>query len=267
MRVSAIVEARMGSSRLPGKVMFTVGGNPLLQYQLQRLSACDLIDTLIVATPSGEENAPIWDFCAQMKVRLIKGLEEDVLSRVLQAAIETHTDVICEITGDCPLIDPDIVDLCIGYLICGDWHCVGNDHPHTWPKGMDCRVFRTSTLNQVNEAVKGDERESYWREHVSPFIYDRDDTPYKCLNLTAPDDCTYPDLNLSVDTMADFKRVSGIIESLHAGNPLFNIKDVLQYLAVLPGYEMLTASNLYTVPEWAKGDDCKPSASRVVPAV
>lgn len=252
MRVSAILEARMGSRRLPGKVMMTAGGNPLIHYQLQRLSACELIDTLVVATPESEENAPIWDFCERMNVRCIRGPEDDVLSRVLQAAIETHTDVIAEVTGDCPLLDPEIVDLCVGYFICGTWHLVGNDHPHTWPKGMDCRVFRTSTLSQVNDAVKGDERESYWREHVSPYIYDRDDTPYRSLNLTAPDDCTYPDLNLSVDTMADYKRVAGIIETLHTGNPLFTIKDVLQYLATLPGYEQLTSSNLYTEPSWLK---------------
>lgn len=250
--MSAIVEARMGSKRLPGKVMMTVGGNPLLQYQLQRLSSCDLIDTMVVATPTGDENAPIWDFCDQMKVRCIRGPEDDVMSRVLQAALETKTDVICETTADCPLIDPEIVDLCLGYFICGDWHFVGNDHPHTWPKGMDCRVFKTSTLAQVNELVKGDEREAYWREHVSPFIYDREDTPYKCLNLTAPDDCTYPQLNLSVDTREDFRRVAHVIEALHTGNALFGVRDALQYLATLPGYEMLTSSNLYTEPSWLR---------------
>lgn len=261
MRVSAIIEARMTSTRLPGKVMMTAGGNALLQYQLQRLSACDLIDTLIVATPSSEANTTIWDFCQRMNVKCIRGPEDDVLSRVLQAAIETRTDVIVECTADCPIIDPEIVDLCAGYFIAGDWHFVGNDHPHTWPRGMDCRVFRTSTLAQVNELVKGDEREVYWREHVSPFIYDRDDTPYKCLNLTAPDDCTYPDLNLSVDTREDLRRVTHVIEALHPINPLFTVKDALQYLATLPGYEQLTQSNLYKEPHWLR------SSSPVVQAV
>lgn len=252
MRVSAIIEARMTSTRLPGKVMMTVGGTPLLQYQLQRLSSCDLIDTMIVATPTGEANAPIWDFCDRMNVRCIRGPEDDVLSRVLQAAVETHTDVIVECTADCPIIDPEIVDLCAGYFISGDWHFVGNDHPHTWPRGMDCRVFRTATLSQVNDMVKGDEREAYWREHVSPFIYDRDDTPYRCLNLTAPDDCTQPSLNLSVDTREDFRRVENVIAALHAGNPLFTVKDAIQYLATLPGYEQLTKATVYVEPNWLR---------------
>lgn len=252
MRVSAIIEARMGSRRLPGKTMMSIAGNPLLYYVCQRVSACDLIDTLIVATPEGTENAPIWEACEKWKVTCVQGPEDDVMGRVLKAATDTRTDVIVEVTADCPLIDPEIVDTMAAYLICGDWDFVGNDHPHTWPRGMDCRVFRTETLAKVNEQVKGDPREAYWREHVSPYMYDRPGTEYRCLNLTAPDDCTYPDLNLSVDTREDFRRATNVIEALHAGNPLFTCRDALQYLVTLPGYEQLQSSTLYTQPDWMK---------------
>ncbi len=240
MRVSAIVEARMGSKRLPGKVMMKVGNIPLVAWVLQRCYLSNLVDTLVVACPDTPLDRALSEWVrGNTPAKVITGSENDVLGRVLKAARKTNTDIIVEITGDCPLIDPEIIDTCVGYYICGDWDFVGNVGPETWPQGMSVRVFSTDTLAKVNEEVKGDEREAYWREHVSPWIYDRADTPYKCLNLTAPDDCTAPQLNLSVDTRDDLKRVRGVIEALATANPGFNVKEVLQYLMALPGYEQL----------------------------
>ena len=170
-----------------------------------------------------------------------------MLARVLKAATETRTDIIVELTGDCPLIDPRIIDLCASYYLCGDYDFVGNTATASWPRGMDVRVFSTDTLRRVNEAVAGDAREDYWREHVSPFIYDNPASGYRCRNMQAPDG-EKADINLSVDTPEDFKRVKGIVESLRAGNPLFSIKDILTHLAGLPGYEQLAGPMLEERP-------------------
>ena len=239
MRVSAIIEARMGSARLPGKVMKTIDGWPMLAIMIQRVMSCQLIDTVILATPEGNDNEPLWEFVEKAPpVKLVKGPENDVLSRVLKAAKDTKTDVIVELTGDCPLIDPWVIDLCAGYFICGEWDFVGNVKPRSWPRGMDVRVFRTETLEKVDREVTGDLRESYWREHVSPWLYERQG--YNCKNIAAPQGETVPDLNLSVDTPEDFRRVKDIVESLRPGNQMFMTHDILTYLARLPGYEMLS---------------------------
>lgn len=238
MRVSAIIEARMGSKRLPGKVLMDMDGWPSIAIMIQRVMMAELVDTVILATPDTPDNQPLWDFAEKAPpVILTKGPEDDVLARVLRAAESTKTDVIVELTADCPIVDPRIIDLCTGYFICGDYDYVGNTAPHSWPVGMDVRVFRTETLRKVHEAVRGDSRESYWREHVSPYIYESG--KFKCRNMTAPEGEAFPTLNLSVDTREDYRRVRDIVETLRKGNPSFSIKDIVTYLAALPGYEQL----------------------------
>ena len=231
---------------------------PLLAWIINRAANAQLVDTIVVATPDSEENAPIWQFLDKAPVRLVRGDEQDVLSRVLKAAHETRTDLIVELTGDCPLIDPEIIDACVGYYICGNggqrtyeaWHFVGNCKPRTWPRGMDVRVFSTKTLERCDSEVRGDAREAYWREHVSPWIYERTDSQYSCLNIAADDQLTHPELNLSVDTWDDYRRVKGVIDDLGAGNPLFTCKDILENLAALPGYETLTMPQLEKDASW-----------------
>lgn len=250
MRVSAIIEARMGSSRLPGKVLKPIDGWPMIAIMVQRVMASQLIDTVVLATPDTPENEPLWEFVQKAPpVKLIKGSEDDVLSRVLKAARDTKTDVIVELTGDCPLIDPWVIDLCAGYFLCGEWDFVGNVKPRTWPKGMDVRIFRTETLEKVNAEIQGVKDEAYWREHVSPWMYEREG--YSCRNLVAPQADTVPDLNLSVDTPEDFRRVKDIVETLRPGNPIFLTRDILTYLARLPGYEMLSGpAQIEKVAAW-----------------
>lgn len=262
MRVAAIIEARMGSKRLPGKVLKEANDAPLLAHMIERVWAADMVDHIIVATPATADNAPIWTFLRDSPpfISLSSGSEDDVLSRVLKAAHEKRVDVIVELTGDCPIIDPAIINLCAAYYLAdwnvhtqtGAWDFVGNTRPHTWPRGMDVRVFSTETLEKVNAEVTGDIREAYWREHVSPWMYERVDTPYRCLNLSAEPDCTYPDLNLSVDTKEDYARVKSIIEHLKPGNPMFTISDAIQYLAPLPGYEMLNANRPTQEAVWMR---------------
>lgn len=242
----------MGSSRLPGKVLKPVDGWPMLAIMIQRVMAAQTVDTVVVATPEGNDNEPLWEFIDKAPpVRMVRGPEEDVLSRVLKAAKDTKTDLIVELTGDCPLIDPRVIDLCTAYAICGEWDFVGNVAPRTWPKGMDVRVFRTETLERADREMRGDVQEAYWREHVSPWFYERRlDNGYSCKNLECVDSERFPDLNLSVDTPEDFRRIKDIVETLRPGNPLFTVHDVLEYLATLPGYEMLTAPGLEVPAAW-----------------
>ena len=228
----------MGSSRLPGKVLMDMDGWPSIAIMIQRVMMAELVDTVVLATPDTKDNKPLWEFAEKAPpVILTKGPEDDVLSRVLAAAESTNTDVIVELTGDCTLIDPHIIDLCVGYFICGDHEYLGNTHPISWPRGMDVRVFKTDTLRRVNEAVKGDPKEAYWREHVSPYMYETEG--FKVRNMAAPEGEAFPWLNLSVDTREDYRRVRDIVESLRKGNPSFSVKDIVTYLAALPGYEQL----------------------------
>jgi spore coat polysaccharide biosynthesis protein SpsF len=243
----------MASTRLPGKTMLQVDGWPMLAIMIERVMLADLVDTVVVATPEGSENEPIWSFLERggSSVKLVKGPEDDVLSRVLKAAKETQTDVIVELTGDCPLIDPDIIDLCTGYFHCGEWDFVGNIKPRSWPRGMDVRVFSTKTLERVDKEVTGHPREAYWREHVSPWMYEGDGK-YNLLNIDAPPEETNPELNLSVDTHDDFRCIKEVVESLRPGNHRFSVLGVMQHLGGLPGYEHILLPTGEREAAWLK---------------
>jgi len=242
MRVSTIIEARMASTRFPGKVMVKVNNISLLQYVINRAGHMPmLVDTVVVATPEGEENAPIWDEIKQNEgVLLVKGPEEDVLGRVLKASMETHTDVIVEITADCPLLDPKLVDLCAGYLICGGFDSVYNCSPRSWPVGMDVRVFTLEALIRADKLVTGHEREAYYREHCGNVFYSEDfKEAFKTKNLEAPEAATAPEFRLTVDAPRDLRPIRTILEDLYPQNPAFPIEDALKHLCTLPGYEEL----------------------------
>lgn len=219
----------------------------MLEKQVERLRRSLLVDTIVVATPEAEINKPIWDWCAtQSDVHLYTGSEDDVLERVLGAAKATNTDVIVENTGDCPLVDPFILDLCTGYVVCGHQVCVNVDPP-TWPKGMDIRSFTTDVLEDSMSKTGGNFE---WRNNVSPYLY-RSDTEYDVRRIGAPDGEVCPLLNLSVDDEADYKRVKDIFETLEPVNQNFGIRDILTYLATLPTYyDLINTPKLFKPAGW-----------------
>ncbi len=228
--------------------MADVGGKPLLEKLVSRLRLSAVVDTIVVATPNTNDNRPIWDWCTSQKdIALVKGAELDVMKRVLDAAKVTNTDIIVEITGDCPLIDPEIVNLVAAYCIC-EHDCSLNVSPATWPKGMDVRAFKTGCLAAAERETRGQDE---YREHVSTYLY-RKDSQFDWRNLTAPDTETCPELNLSVDTEEDLRRINDIYSTLEPLNPQFKVGDILKYLVTLPTYyDLLTKPNLFKEASWS----------------
>jgi len=143
MRVGIIVQARMSSSRLPGKVMKEVQGRPLIAYQLDRLKEVRGADSVVVATSLNEDDDVIADFCSQYGVSVFRGSLDDVQKRFLDAANHHNIDVVVRITADCPLIDPSIIDFVIAeYKELNDSYAyVTNILERTYPRGMDVEVF------------------------------------------------------------------------------------------------------------------------------
>ena len=248
MRISAIIEARMSSKRLPGKVMADIGGKPMLEKLVERLRKSAVVDTLVVATPDTNDNRPIWEWCLEQKdIKIHRGSEGDVMKRVLDAAKATNTDIIVEITGDCPLIDPEIVNLIAAYCVC-DHDCAVNINPTTWPQGMDVRAFKTECLAAAERETRGQDE---YREHVSTYLY-RKGSQFDWRNLAAPPTETCPELNLSVDTEEDLRRVKDIFSALEPLNPNFKVGDILKYLVSLPTYyDILSKPSLFKEAVWS----------------
>ena len=151
MKVVGIVQARMGSTRLPGKVMRVVVGVPLIELLLTRLNKASRIDRAVVTTASTAENDVLESHLITIGFQVYRGDEEDVLGRYYQAALEEEADVIVRITGDCPLVDSEIVDSVVEKYIKSEADYVSNINPPTFPDGLDVEVFSFNALKRAHD--------------------------------------------------------------------------------------------------------------------
>lgn len=232
MVIAIIVQARMASTRLPGKVLKEVMGKPLLEYQIERLKRVKAADTLIIATTINQTDEPIIDLCNHLSVKYFRGSEENVLARYYYAAKESKADVIVRVTSDCPLIDPKIISQIIEFYIHNypKYDYVSNTLERTFPRGMDTEVFSFESLEQAfNESTKNPER-----EHVTPFIY-QNSQRYKLKNINYISDVSK--YRWTVDTPEDFELIRLILENYHfATNNSFDLEDCLQLVDDNPSW-------------------------------
>ena len=165
-RTAVIVQARIGSVRLPGKTMMDLSGRTLIERVLERCRGIDGIDEICCAIPDTVENDPLAEKVRRCDVRLFRGSESDVLDRYYRAAIESKAEIILRITGDCPLLDPymcaEVLNLCIEKNATYSTNCM----PAVWPHGLDCEAFPFIWL----EKAASEANETVQREHVSPYI-------------------------------------------------------------------------------------------------
>lgn len=165
-RVVAIVQARMTSTRLPGKVLADLCGAPLLQRIVERLRLCRRLDAIVVATTVNRDDDPVEALALKLGVEVYRGDEADVLGRVLAAAEGARADVIVRITADCPVIDPGIVDECIRLRAERGVDYASNVNVRTYPDGLDTEVIRIDALRTAGREA----RDPILREHVTPYI-------------------------------------------------------------------------------------------------
>ncbi|HEX2721394.1 MAG TPA: glycosyltransferase family protein [Gemmatimonadaceae bacterium] len=224
-RVVCIVEARFRSTRLPGKVLMPILGEPLLGRMLERLRRARTLDDIVVATVEGEADDAIAACAESVGAGVFRGSEDDVLDRVVRAARACSAEVIVETTGDCPLIDPGIVDKVVGDFLMGGADFVSNILPHTTPRGTDVRVFRTDDLARINE-TSSDPAD---HEHVSLHFWEHLDR-YRCRNVESGLPDAAATLRLTVDTAEDLELVRAIYAELYPKNPAFDLVDVLELL-------------------------------------
>jgi spore coat polysaccharide biosynthesis protein SpsF len=203
MKITAIVQARMGSTRLPRKVLRDLGGQTVLARVLRRLARASRIHELIVATTDSASDLDVVAECARLQVSCFRGSENDVLGRYLRAAEECRSDVIVRVTSDCPLIDPEVVDEVVAACITNHADLSCNDVPHTFPRGLDVEVFSIETLNRVHAMAD----QAYQREHVTPLVYER---PHIFRTYSVKGDRDLSHLRWTVDTAEDLQLIRAI---------------------------------------------------------
>jgi len=225
INIVAIIQARMGSTRLPGKVMKEILGKPVILWDLDRASLSKLIDEIVVAIPYGKENDVIVDTIKEYndKIIIARGSEDDVLDRYYQAAVQTNADVVVRITSDCPLIDPIVVDNIIEQFLNNDCDYCSNSLIRTYPRGLDTEVFSFKALETAwNEATK-----DYEREHVTSYIIENTDK-FKLLNVVNDIDLSH--LRWTLDTKEDLELINAVYKRIYSKKQLFLMDDVLELL-------------------------------------
>lgn len=232
-RVVAITQARMGSTRLPGKVMCRIAGKTLLEHQVDRLARAGKLDRIVVATTTGPSDDAIVDLCRIRGYAVFRGPEDDVLARYAGAAAEYDADMIVRVTSDCPLIDPAVIDDLVGLFLDPasglDYAAVDT---RSYPHGLDAEIF-TRTVLDMAMAEAADPAE---REHVTPFIYRRPDRFRLGVLRTGEQ---HEGHRWCVDEPRDLEFISRVINALYPDNPDFGWRDCLAILAANPDWALI----------------------------
>lgn len=224
-KIVATIEARMTSSRLPGKVLMDFVGKPSLQHIIERLKRSRWIDEVVVATTVNETDNEIVKLCDSIGCKYFRGSEEDVLVRVLDTAKSVNADIIVEITGDCPCVDWRLCDRMIEFMFSDEYDYVANDLEKSFPIGFGIEVFKVSVLDEVNTITQS----PVDREHVSLYIYTHPEK-YKLGNLVAEKEVNYPDLEVTLDNKEDYSMIKKIYETLYPQNNDFTMQDVINLM-------------------------------------
>jgi spore coat polysaccharide biosynthesis protein SpsF len=232
MKIVATIEARMRSSRLPGKVFLPAAGIPTLEHLVRRLRAVPSIDAIVLATTVNAADEPLVQLAEQLGIAVFRGDEDDVMQRVIDAAASVNADVVVEITGDCPIIDPEIIEQTIRMFLAHKADYVSNAHLRSYPDGMDTQVFRLETLKR-SAAMTNDRLD---REHVTLHIRNNPEI-FTHVHLVAPTEILWPELGLTLDEHSDYELLKQIIEHFDANNnPLFSCLDAVRFLRLFPEY-------------------------------
>lgn len=230
MKTAAIIQARMGSERLPGKVLMEINGQPVLKRLIDRVKVSESIDQIVVATGFNFKNDHLRRWCFHNDIDVYSGPEDDVLQRVLLCAQYHHVDRIVDITGDCPLIDYRHIDaICQAMDKYDTINYGGNIFPRTWPDGFDVQIYPTVLLEKIHDKLKED---SPIREHVGINILNLNDI--SIFNHNPPNyNYHHPAWGLTLDEEDDLTLIRKIFANFDQGqfpNNEFSAIDVIDFL-------------------------------------
>lgn len=243
-RVVAIIQTRMGSTRLPGKVMMSILGKPMLWHIVNRAKKAKLIDQVVVATSMSQDDKKIVDFCKKNNIEVFEGPLNDVLKRYYLAAEKYKADIIVRITADCPVVDPEIIDKTIRFYKRGKYDLVGvaagagviRGKIKKFPDGLDCTVFSMESLKIADNKATGKDD----REHVTLYIVKRP-KEFKLGTLKSSRD--YSNIRLTVDYKEDLELIRKIYRELYSKDKIFNLSDIISLIKSRP--ELLKINQKY----------------------
>ena len=212
MRCIVVIQARAGSTRYPGKVLADLRGRPLLAHVIERAQRSRCADGVVVATTTAQRDDAVYDLARALRVGVTRGPEDDVLSRYVLAARDHNADILVRITGDCPLLDPRLIDRVVRALVRNDADYASNICPPSYPDGYDVEAFTVECLMRMDSAA----RLPYEREHVTPRARENRDE-YRCATVRCRRDLS--SIRLTVDVPEDLRRIEAVLATLPPDPP------------------------------------------------
>lgn len=222
MKINISIEARMTSSRLPGKVLLPIHGIPALEIMIHRIKKSKLVHNIIVATTINKEDEPIVKWCENHNIDYFRGSENNVYERVVKAHEHFNSDIVVELTGDCPLLDGALIDEAIKIFLENKYDYVSNCLEMTFPLGMAVQVYTLKTLQSI---TKDRELEYQDMEHVTPYLYTSG--KYNTFNIKASEKHHMPQLSITLDTIEDFKVIENVVS--HFSDLDFSLEDIINF--------------------------------------
>lgn len=233
--IFAIIQARMGSNRLPGKVLMPIGEKPAIMHVIERTRLINKVDKVILATTTEKKDDGLYSFCIENGIDCFRGSEDDVLDRYYRAALNVNAkddDYVIRITGDCPFIDPEICESVIELIIKEDADYASNVIIPSFPSGLDCEVFKFSVLKDAHQNAKYD----FEREHVTAYIRLH---PEKYILKNFSNKTNMENERWTLDTKEDYNFLNSIYNGI--GKEYFHMDEITKYLSKHPElYKMIS---------------------------
>jgi spore coat polysaccharide biosynthesis protein SpsF len=233
--ILGVIQARVSSTRLPGKALLPILGRPMLERQIERVRRAERLDGLVVATSIDRSDDPIADLCDSLGVSVHRGSLEDVLDRFRGAAAGASADHVVRLTGDCPLADPDVIDEVVALHLSGGFDYTSNVDPPTYPDGLDVEVLSSSAL----ESAWCEARRVPEREHVTLWVREHRER-FRMGNLTHEPDLST--LRLTVDEVADLDLVRAIFAALYPARADFGLQEIVDLLERHPELQRMNSA-------------------------
>lgn len=244
--IVGIIQARTGSTRLPGKILLEAAGKTMLEHMIERLSSSKKLDKLVVATTTSQNDDKIIDICKKLKIDFFRGSEEDVLSRYTEASEFFNATTVVRLCSDSPLLDGSILDNVINSYISGNFDYVGNLEPgsRTFPDGLSVEIFSSKLLKQTNiEAKKPSER-----EHVTFYIW-KNPNKFKLHRVDLEKNLS--NFRFNLDYEEDYIFLKKIFENFYPKNKNFSLEDIISWLEKNPSLLKIN-SNIVSNQGWNK---------------
>ncbi|MCX6161575.1 MAG: glycosyltransferase family protein [Ignavibacteriae bacterium] len=249
-KISVVIQARRGSTRLPGKILLDLSGKPLLIRMAERVSAAKIPKkfcfNVIVATTTDKSDDEVYDLCISEKIKCFRGDSHDLLDRHYKAVIDFKPDAVVKIPSDCPLIDPQVIEKVIGYYIENkdSYDFVSNLHPATYPDGNDVEVMSFAALEKTWKTAM----RPFEREHTTPYIWENP-SQFRIGNVSWETGLDYSmSHRFTIDFMEDYIFIKRIYDELYEINPLFSLYDILKLLEENP--EIMNINSKFAGVNW-----------------